>query len=207
MKELSKVLSDFTEFLFNLGLPYMEISQVAQDVSEGNYDIFLQDTVGEEELANRIAKLKMNMEIPTNTIQEIRDWFLKAKPEATDQNLVQQLAYALEEISELFEAIGYQDASRHMEQLKDYTLGVSRKEDCTEVVSKWDRKATLDAIGDIIVTLVGVATYAKMDIVGGLQEISDSNYSKFVAGEPLLDKDGKITKGPNYFKPELEKFL
>lgn len=201
MKELSKVLSDFAEFLFNLGLPYMEISQVAQDVSEGNYDMFLQDTVGEEELANRIAKLK------TSSIQEIRDWFLKAKPEATDQNLVQQLAYALEEISELFEAIGYQDASKHMEQLKTYTLGVSRKEDCSEVVSKWDRKATLDAIGDIIVTLVGVATYAKMDIVGGLQEISDSNYSKFVDGEPLLDKDGKITKGPNYFKPELEKFL
>ncbi len=46
-----------------------------------------------------------------------------------------------------------------------------------------------------------------MDIVGALQEVNRSNYSKFVNGRAVFDENGKIKKGPDYSKPDLTKFV
>ena len=45
------------------------------------------------------------------------------------------------------------------------------------------------------------------DVVGGLDEVNRSNYSKFVDGQPLFDENRKIKKGPQYSRPDLTPYL
>ena len=45
-----------------------------------------------------------------------------------------------------------------------------------------------------------------MDIVGALDEVNRSNFSKFVNGKPVFDENGKIKKGANYKEPDLKRF-
>jgi hypothetical protein len=47
-----------------------------------------------------------------------------------------------------------------------------------------------------------------MNFDGALTEVNKSNWSKFdESSNPIIDSNGKILKGPNYFKPELKKFV
>lgn len=62
----------------------------------------------------------------------------------------------------------------------------------------------LDALADITVTTTGVAYFAKMKWDEALNEVNRSNFSKFEDGKPLLNENGKIIKGKNYFKPNLD---
>lgn len=70
-----------------------------------------------------------------------------------------------------------------------------------------DRKGYLDALCDQIVTAVGCAYDQNMDISNALDEVDRSNYSKFVNGEAIFDENGKIAKGPDYFKADLRKYI
>ena len=45
------------------------------------------------------------------------------------------------------------------------------------------------------------------DIIGALNEVNNSNWSKFENGKAIFDGNGKIKKGTNYFKPNLIKFI
>lgn len=45
------------------------------------------------------------------------------------------------------------------------------------------------------------------DMVGALDEVNKSNWSKFKDGVPAFDENGKIAKADGYFKPDLAKFL
>ena len=66
----------------------------------------------------------------------------------------------------------------------------------------------LDSLADQIVTAVGTAHMNGMDIVGALHEVNGSNFSKFDdEGNPIFNDNKKIMKGPNYYKPDLVKFL
>ena len=65
----------------------------------------------------------------------------------------------------------------------------------------------LDALSDQIVTAVGVAHMQGYDIVGAMNEINESNFSKFEDGQPIFDDNRKIIKGKNYRKAKLEPFL
>lgn len=145
-----------------------------------------------------------------NSIQEIETWFKKAKPNPTSQNVIQQTSYCLEEIKELFDAINLSYAASFVGELKECLLEVSRQgeEACELMIKSWDKKELLDAACDVTVTLVGVSTYLGQNFPGALQEVSDSNNSKFDSlGNPILDQDGKILKGHHYFKPNLDPFL
>lgn len=67
-----------------------------------------------------------------------------------------------------------------------------------------------DALGDQLYILCGTmlkhGMQYKMEQV--FNEIHESNMSKLGEnGEPLLREDGKIQKGPNYFKPALHRFF
>ena len=89
-----------------------------------------------------------------------------------------------------------------------HELSEAIKRDTFQYQSKIiDRQELLDSLADQIVTAVGVARMFELDIVGALKEVNASNYSKFVDGKPLFDENGKIKKGPNYFKPDLSKFV
>ena len=67
-----------------------------------------------------------------------------------------------------------------------------------------------DALGDQLYILCGtILKHGMQHIIEDVfDEIQDSNMSKLGEdGKPLLREDGKILKGPGYFKPDLSKFI
>ncbi len=77
----------------------------------------------------------------------------------------------------------------------------------TKAYEEGDQLEQLDALCDIIVTCVGKAYLNGWDIVGAMQEVNRSNFSKFENGKPIFREDGKIMKGPDFTLPELKPFL
>jgi len=67
-----------------------------------------------------------------------------------------------------------------------------------------------DALGDQLYILCGTILKHGMQhvIEDVFNEIQDSNMSKLGAdGKPIFREDGKILKGPGYFRPDLSKFI
>tara|TARA_R110002126_G_scaffold40892_8_gene119662 strand:- start:3099 stop:3485 length:387 start_codon:yes stop_codon:yes gene_type:complete len=67
-----------------------------------------------------------------------------------------------------------------------------------------------DALGDQLYILCGtILRHGMQHIIEDVfDEIQASNMSKLGAdGKPVLRDDGKILKGPGYFKPNLSKFI
>lgn len=141
------------------------------------------------------------------TLSYITEWFKKAKPEPTVQNIIQQTAYHFEEVAEMCEALGSQKTADALIEYKEKLLSLTAAE-CELLWKRADKTALLDALCDQVVTATGVAQYAGMNFDGALTEVNKSNWSKFdKKGNPIINTDGKILKGPDYFKPELEHFV
>ena len=67
-----------------------------------------------------------------------------------------------------------------------------------------------DALGDMLYILCGtILTHGMQDKIEEVfNAIQDSNMSKLGEdGKPIYRKDGKVLKGPNYFKPDLKKIF
>lgn len=65
-----------------------------------------------------------------------------------------------------------------------------------------------DALGDMAYILFGTATVHGIDLSTVFDEIHQSNMSKLGEdGLPIYREDGKVLKGPNYFKPDIKKVL
>jgi len=77
----------------------------------------------------------------------------------------------------------------------------------TGLVEVKDRTELLDAMCDQIVTGVGVSHMLDFGILGAMEEVNHSNFSKFVDGSPLFDENGKVKKGPGYVKAHLGPFI
>lgn len=149
----------------------------------------------------------MNLNLKPLTLSSITQWFKKAKPEPTVQNIIQQTAYHFEEVAEMCEALGNQKTADALIEYKEKLLSISAAE-CELLWKRADKVGLLDALCDQVVTAAGVAQYAGMDFDGALTEVNDSNWSKFDdQGNPIINENGKILEGPNYFKPELKKFV
>ena len=141
------------------------------------------------------------------TLSYITEWFKKAKPEPTVQNIIQQTAYHFEEVAEMCEALGNQKTADALIEYKEKLLSLTAAE-CELLWKRADKIALLDSLCDQVVTATGVAQYAGMNFDGALTEVNKSNWSKFdVNGNPIINTDGKILKGPDYFKPELTQFV
>jgi predicted HAD superfamily Cof-like phosphohydrolase len=79
-----------------------------------------------------------------------------------------------------------------------------------EAVKKKDIVEVADALGDMLYILCGTildhGLQYKIEAV--FDEIHRSNMSKLDEnGKPIYRNDGKVLKGPNYFKPNLESIL
>lgn len=137
-------------------------------------------------------------------IDIIQLWFKKAVPNPTDKNRAVQYGCHLEEITEMLDEVLQvnQDAT---DLLQDEANWFKTKFDGNPTIR--DKEEFLDSLCDQIVTAVGVAYMNGFDIVGALQEVNSSNWSKFENGEPIFDENGKIKKGPNYRPPDLSKFV
>ena len=65
-----------------------------------------------------------------------------------------------------------------------------------------------DALTDILYVTYGAGTAFGIDLDKCFDEVHNSNMSKLdVDGNPIYNENGKVMKGPNYFKPNLKKFL
>ena len=90
---------------------------------------------------------------------------------------------------------------RLMQEENDEYLEAARKKDLVEIA---------DALGDKLYILCGtILAHGLQDkIVEVFNEIQRSNMSKLSAeGTPVIREDGKILKGPNYFKPNIKSIL
>ena len=79
-----------------------------------------------------------------------------------------------------------------------------------EAAKNKDIVEVADALGDILYILCGtILTHGlQHKIVEVFNEIQRSNMSKLdINGKPVFREDGKILKGPNYFKPNIKSIL
>ena len=65
-----------------------------------------------------------------------------------------------------------------------------------------------DALTDILYVTYGAGHAFGIDLDKCFEEVQNSNMSKLdVNGKPIYNESGKVMKGPNYFKPDLSKFV
>ena len=65
-----------------------------------------------------------------------------------------------------------------------------------------------DALTDILYVTYGAGHAFGIDLDKCFDEVQNSNMSKLGEnGEPIYNESGKVMKGPNYFKPDLSKFI
>jgi len=65
-----------------------------------------------------------------------------------------------------------------------------------------------DALTDILYVTYGAGHAFGIDLDKCFNEVQNSNMSKLDDnGKPIYNESGKVMKGPNYFKPNLKKFL
>lgn len=79
-----------------------------------------------------------------------------------------------------------------------------------EAANNNDMVEVADALGDMLYILCGTILEHGMQykIEEVFNEIQRSNMSKLGAdGKPIYREDGKVLKGPNYFKPDILKIL
>ena len=83
-------------------------------------------------------------------------------------------------------------------------------EEYLEACKNGDLVEIADALGDMMYILCGtILSHGLQDKIESIfEEIQRSNMSKLGAnGKPIYREDGKILKGPNYFKPDIKKNL
>ncbi len=65
-----------------------------------------------------------------------------------------------------------------------------------------------DALTDILYVTYGAGHAFGIDLDKCFEEVQNSNMSKLGEdGKPIYNEAGKVMKGPNYFKPDLSKYL
>ena len=91
-----------------------------------------------------------------------------------------------------------------------FNLMKEENEEYFEAANNNDMVEVADALGDMLYILCGTiiehGMQHKIDEI--FSEIQNSNMSKLGAdGNPIYREDGKVLKGPNYFKPNIEGIL
>ncbi|SVD93911.1 uncharacterized protein METZ01_LOCUS446765 [marine metagenome] len=114
------------------------------------------------------------------TFMETYDQEVKTKSEFPDKKIVKlRLDLIKEELDELTNAI--------------------KNNDIVEVA---------DALTDILYVTYGAGHSFGIDLDKCFKEVQRSNMSKLDEdGKPIFNENGKVMKGPNYFKPNLKQFL
>ncbi len=91
-----------------------------------------------------------------------------------------------------------------------YKLMREENEEYLEAANDNDLVEVADALGDMLYILCGtiIEHGLQYKIEEVFNEIQRSNMSKLGAdGNPIYREDGKVLKGPNYFKPDISSIL
>ncbi len=110
--------------------------------------------------------------------------------------------------------IGHRDAPKadlgNAKNTLRFNLMKEENEEYLEAASNNDLVEVADALGDMLYILCGTIIEHGMQhkIEDVFNEIQQSNMSKLGNdGEPIYREDGKVLKGPNYFKPNIKAIL
>jgi predicted HAD superfamily Cof-like phosphohydrolase len=110
--------------------------------------------------------------------------------------------------------LGYSDTPKatlgEAKNLLRYKLMREENEEYLEAANNGNLIEVADALGDMLYILCGTiiehGLQHKIDAI--FEEIQKSNMSKLGDnGEPIYRDDGKVLKGPNYFKPDIKRIL
>ena len=81
-------------------------------------------------------------------------------------------------------------------------------EELQEAMKNNDLLEVADDLKDILYVTYGAGHAFGIDLDKCFDEVQNSNMSKLDEnGEPIYNESGKVMKGPNYFKPDLSKFV
>ena len=81
-------------------------------------------------------------------------------------------------------------------------------DELTDAMKNKDLLEVADALTDILYVTYGAGHAFGINLDKCFQEVQNSNMSKLdVNGKPIYNDSGKVMKGPNYFKPDLSKFI
>ena len=101
-------------------------------------------------------------------------------------------------------------ASLSSDKINDLRINLIEEElnEFKEAVSKKDLKEVADALTDILYVTYGAGHAFGINLDECFEEVQKSNMSKLGDdGNPIYNENGKVMKGPKYFKPDLKKFL
>ena len=77
-----------------------------------------------------------------------------------------------------------------------------------EAINNNNIKEVADALTDILYVTYGAGHAFGIDLDKCFEEVQRSNMSKLGKdGKPIYNEHGKVMKGPDYFKPDLSKFI
>ena len=89
-----------------------------------------------------------------------------------------------------------------------YDLIREELEELKDAIEKKDIKEVADALTDILYVTYGAGHAFGINLDKCFEEVQNSNMSKLGEdGKPIYNESGKVMKGPNYFKPNLGKFV
>ena len=89
-----------------------------------------------------------------------------------------------------------------------YDLIKEELEELGQAIKDKNIKEVADALTDILYVTYGAGHAFGIDLDKCFEEVQSSNMSKLDAnGKPIYNENGKVMKGPNYFKPDLSKFI
>lgn len=126
------------------------------------------------------------------------------------------LKETIENVEVFHDAFGIENRSEptaklsHDQQQLRYRLMAEENDEYLEAVKNEDLVEIADALGDQLYILCGTILKHGLQhkIADVFQEIQRSNMSKLDEnGKPIYRDDGKVMKGPNYFKPNFSKIL
>ena len=101
-------------------------------------------------------------------------------------------------------------ASFPNDKITNLRINLIREEllELEEAVEKKDIKEVADALTDILYVTYGAGHSFGINLDKCFQEVQNSNMSKLGKdGKPIYNEFGKVMKGPDYFKPDLSKFI
>jgi len=119
-------------------------------------------------------------------------------------------------VAEFHDAFGIESATSPTVNVSEqkiilrYNLMKEENEEYLEAAQNNDLVEVADALGDMLYILCGTILSHGMQhkITQVFDEIQHSNMSKLGSdGKPIYREDGKVLKGPNYFKPNIASIL
>ena len=161
-------------------------------------DVWMGPVEGQE-----VAVVLADCHRPNDLVRQFHQVYslpVKKVPSLATDRIHMRMGLILEETAELVGAVYGDEAQEIMESA--WTSAHSVDDGTRNLVE------TADALGDIVYVVYGMALEMGIDLPAVLSQIQASNMSKLMPdGSVKLRDDGKVLKGPDYFRPEIAKIL